>query len=256
MKNLLFPVIICVVLGGLITGCKKNSSSSLAATKPAVMLSKTTVARGEPLIASVSDLSTSAIIRWKIFPTPGTMLSPSRDQATVFFGNRGSYQLTAVVYSDSTNPVATDSSTSPVTVSDSVYTPPPPVQSDTSALAGDAIQIEPVTCTDTGGLILAVQTVNLYSCYPQLNYYFSQVGNTIELYCLSVSSMIQSCGGAMNTAKAVVLGQAPANGVYNFNVILNTATYRGTLTVTDQTYTFSWPYTSGVTLSPLQIATK
>lgn len=256
MKNLLFPVIIAVILGGLATGCKKSSSSSTTTTKAALTLSKTTVARGEPLLASVADLSSPAIIRWKIFPTPGTMLSASRDQATVFFGNKGSYQLTAVVYPDSTNPVATDSSTIPVTVSDSVYAPPPPIQSDTSALYGDAIQIVPVTCTDTGGLILAVQTVNLYSCYPQLNYYFSQLGNTIELDCLSVSSSMQSCGGAMNTAKAVVLSQAPLNGVYNFNVILNTATYHGTLTVTDQTYKFSWPYTSGVTLSPLQIATK
>ncbi len=257
MKNLLFPVFISVILGSLFTtGCKKSSTGSSSSTKPAVTLSKTTVARGEPLLASVADLSTSATIRWKIFPAPGTMLSASRDQATVFFGNKGSYQLTAVVYADSTSPIATDSSTTPVTVSDSVYTPPPPIQSDTSALFGDAIQIQPVTCTDTGGLILAVQTVNLYSCYPQLNYYFSQQGNTIELDCLSVSSMMEDCGGALNTAKAVVLSHAPLNGVYNFNVVLNTATYHGTLTVTDQTYTFSWPYTSGVTLSPLQIATK
>ncbi len=257
MKNLLFPVFITVVLGGLFTtGCKKSSTGSSSATRPAVTLSKTTVARGEPLLASVADLSTSATIRWKIFPAPGTMLSASRDQATVFFGNKGSYQLTAVVYADSTSPIATDSSTIPITVSDSVYTPPAPIQSDTSALFGDAIQIQPVTCTDTGGLIFAVQTVNLYSCYPRLNYSFDQTGNTIDLYCLSVSSSMESCGGAMNTAKAVVLGQAPANGVYNFNVILNTATYRGTLTVTDQNYTFSWPYTSAVTISPLQIATK
>ena len=244
-----------LILACVFLGCQKNSNSSVTG-KPAILLSKTTVARGEPLSASITAQSTSAIVRWKIFPTPGTLLSSAKEQATVFFGNKGGYQLTAVVYADSTNPIATDSSSIPVTVSDSVYTPPPPIQSDTSALAGDAIQLQPVTSTDTGGLILVAQTVKLYGCSPQLNYYYQQIGNTIELDLLSVSSTMMNCGGAMNTAKAYIIERALPDGVYTFNVVLNTAAYQGKLTVTDQTYTYSWPYTSAVTISPLQIATK
>jgi hypothetical protein len=254
MKNLLFPVIFALILAGLVIGCQKSSHSS-SSGKPALTLSKSSVARGEQLTAAVQGLSTTAVVRWKVFPTPGTKVLSCKDQATAFFGNQGSYQVTATVYADSASSSPYDSSSSPIIVSDSVYTPQP-VQSDTSALAGDAIQIEPITASDTGGLIMIAQTVNLYSCYPQLDYYFSQIGNTIELYCLSVSANTGSCGGTMNTAKAFIFAQPPADGVYTFNVILNTAVYSGTLTVTDQKYTFSWPYTSGVTISPLQVATK
>lgn len=256
MKNFRFLVPIIGLLAAAGTGCKKNGSNSSSA-KPGLTLSKSTVARGEQLIASIRDLPSSAVVKWRVFPTPGTKILSGKDQASAFFGNQGNYQLMATVYADSSAPQPYDSSSSPVVVSDSIYSPPPPVQSDTSALAGDAIQIEPITATDTGGLIMVAQTTNLYSCNPQLNYYFDQVGNTIEVYFLSVSSYSNACAGSgMSTAKAFIFAQAPANGVYNFNVILNTATYRGTLTVTDKTYTFSWPYTSAVTISPQQIATK
>jgi hypothetical protein len=256
MKNLLLPVIIAGVLALTVTGCQKTASKSTTPKASALTLSKTSVARGEQLTASVQGLSASAVIKWSVFPTPGTKLLSGKDQATAFFGNQGRYQLTANIYADSTAPAPYDSTSSPVTVSDSVYTPPPPVQSDTSALAGNSIQIEPITATDTGGLIMIAQTSKLYSCYPQLNYYFSQQGNTIELDFQSVSSTIAACNGVTNTAKAFIMAQPPPNGVYTFNVVLNTAVYSGTLTVTDQNYTFNWPYTSGVTISPLQIASK
>ncbi len=67
---------------------------------------------------------------------------------------------------------------------------------------------------------------------------------------------MMNCGGATSTAKAYIIAPPPANGVYTFHVILNTAVYSGTLTVTDQNYTFNWPFSSGVTISPLQIASK
>lgn len=256
MKNHLFKVLMAGLLAAAVTGCNKNASSSPTSSKPSLTLSNSTVARGQQLNLSVQDLSAFAVVKWSVFPTSGTKVLSGKDQATAFFGNQGNYQVTATLYADSTSPLPYDSSSSPVKVSDSVYTPPPPQQSDTSALAGDAIQIEPITATDTGGLMMVVQTVNLYSCYPQLNYNFEITGNTIELYCLSETSYTSSCGGIMSSAKAYIIAPPPADGVYNFNVILNTATYRGTLTITDQTYTFNWPYTSGVTISPLQIAAK
>lgn len=257
MKNLLLPVIIAGVLAVTVTGCQKTASkSSTAPNSPALTLSKTSVARGEQLTASIQGLSTSAFIKWSVFPTPGTKLLSGKDQATAFFGNQGRYQLTANIYADSTAQTPYDSSTSPIIVSDSIYAPPPPVQSDTSALAGNSIQIEPITASDTGGLILIAQTSILYSCYPRLNYYYSQQGNTIEIDFQSVSSVIAACDGVTNTAKAFIIAPPPPNGVYTLNVVLNTAVYSGTLTVTDQNYTFNWPYTSGVTISPLQIASK
>jgi hypothetical protein len=250
MKSLIVIATLTGIVATSLSGCNKNSSSS-SSGKPNLILSQSTVARGQQLNASVQNANASTIVKWSIYPTSGAKLFSGSDQATAFFGNSGQYRVVANYYSDSAN-VPYDSSSSPVFVSDSVYTPQP-VQSDTSALAGDQIQIEPITATDTGGLILLVQTVNLYSCYPQLNYYFSQQGNLIELYCLSVASSTTSCNGVTSTAKALVVAPAPANGTYTFDVILNTATYRGSLTVTDGKYVFAWPYSSAVTISPLQI---
>ncbi len=214
------------------------------------------MARGEQLVITALPSSAATVVRFNVFPASGTKLFSIKDQADAFFANPGNYSVTANYYVDSAG-APFDSSSSPVTVSDSIYTPPPPIQSDTSALAGDAIQIEPITARDTGGLIMVAQTTKLYGCNPTLNYYFEQFGNTINIYFLDVDADgVDDCGGVKSTAKAFIFKPAPANGTYNFNVILNTATYQGTLTVTDQTYTFGWSYTSAVTISPLQIATK
>jgi hypothetical protein len=253
MKSIFKILVFSGAAAAVIIACNKQGSSSSA--KPGLTLSKSTVARGEQLVASAQPASATAIVRFKVFPTTGTSLFSGKDQATAIFASSGTYTVTANYYTDSVG-APYDSSSSPVTVSDSIFNPAPPIQSDTSALAGDAIQIQPITASDTGGLILVAQTTKLYDCYPQLNYYFSKIGNTIEIYFLDVASQPGVCGGVSNTAKAYIFGEAPANGVYNFNVILNTATYRGTLTVTDQNFTFDWPYTSGVTISPLVIKSK
>jgi hypothetical protein len=253
MRSIFKIVVFSGVAAAAIIACNKQGSSS--STKSGLTLSKSTVARGEQLVVSTQPSSATAIVRFKVFPTTGTSVFSGKDQATAIFASAGNYKVTANYYSDSTG-APYDSSSSPVTVSDSIYNPAPPIQSDTSALAGDAIQIQPITASDTGGLILVAQTSKSYDCYPQLNYYFSKIGNTIEITFLDVAAQPGACGGVSNTAKAYIFGEAPANGVYNFNVILNTATYHGTLTVTDQTYTFDWPFSSAVTISPKVINTK
>jgi hypothetical protein len=255
MKNLIRIVVLSGLVVTYLLACNKQGSGS-SAGKPALTLSKSTVARGEQLVITAQPSSAATIVRFSVFPAAATKLFSSRDQANAFFGNSGSYTVTANYYTDSAG-APFDSSSSPVTVSDSIYSPPTPIQSDTSALAGDAIQIEPITATDTGGLIMVAQTTKLYGCNPTLNYYFEQFANTINIYFLDVDADgVDDCGGVKSTAKGFIFAKAPANGTYNFNVILNTATYQGTLTVTDQNYTFGWSYTSAVTISPLQIATK
>ena len=101
----------------------KELSSSSQASKPTLTISKSTVARGEQLTMAVNNLPASAAIKWALVPSPGTKLLTGKDQATAFFGNSGSYKLTANFYADSSATVPYDSSSTPVTVSDSVYTP-------------------------------------------------------------------------------------------------------------------------------------
>ncbi len=70
MKNFRFLVAIIGLLAAAGTGCKKNGSSS-ASGKLALTLSKSTVARGEQLTATVQDMPLSAVVKWRVYPTPG-----------------------------------------------------------------------------------------------------------------------------------------------------------------------------------------
>jgi hypothetical protein len=258
MKGPFKIVFLSLAAAASLIGCNKQSGKS-SASKPALAISKSTVERGEQLTVSVKDLPVSAAIKWSIFPSPGTRVLPGRNEATAFFGNPGTYTLTANFYADSSAPTPYDSSALPIHVSDSIYTPPAPVTADTSSLVGDQIAIEPIFATDSAGVYMLVQTRNVYDCWPGLLYSFTVYGNTMTLNCMEVTSTIPlvDCGGVRNTAQAflstAIGGVRTPNGVYTFNVILNNIVYAGTLTITDQNYTFGWSYSSGVTISPLQI---
>jgi hypothetical protein len=260
MKNLFRIVAFSGIFLFFAQGCKKGSSESAASQpaipvsgKPGISLSNATVARGQQVNVTVLGVQASTVVKWSIYPNSGATIMPGQGVATAFFGNAGNYKVTAYYCADS-SAAPFDSASSPVTVSNTVYVPQPPVQSDTSALWGDRIYIQPLIASG-GGLYLAVQTGNLYPCQPQLQYYYSQIDNTIQLFCLREVPGTD-CSGPATTAKAFVFTQPLTDGVYNFQVILNTATYPGTLTVTNGNYTFTWNNAPYVTISPLQVATQ
>lgn len=256
MKYLLRFIALSGILVVSTESCKKGSSENISsqpaisAKGPVITLSNSTIARGQQLNVTVHGAPASTVVKWAIYPTTGATIMPGQGVATAFFGNPGTYHVTAYYCADSAA-APFDSSSSPVTVSSSVYVPLPPVQSDTSALAGNNIYIQPLTATG-GGLYLAVQTSNAYPCQPELQYYYSQIGNTIQLFCLREVAT-GNCSGPASTAKAFVFTQPLTDGVYSFQVILNTAIYQGTLTVTNENYTFTWNNAPYVTISPLQI---
>jgi hypothetical protein len=260
MKNLFQIVAFSGIFLLCAQGCKKGGSEAIPSSpaipvggKPGITLSNSTVARGQQLNISVQGASTTTVVKWSIYPNTGATIMPGQGVATAFFGNPGNYHVTAYYCTDSAA-APFDSSSSPVTVNNSVYVPAPPVQSDTSALAGNNIFVQPIAAAG-GGLYFALQTSNVYPCQPELQYYYSQIGNTIQIYCLKEVPGAD-CSGPATTAKAFVFTQPLATGVYNFQVILNTAIYQGTLTVTAENYTFTWNNAPFVTVSPLQIATQ
>src|SRR5664279_1045928 len=185
MKNVKTTCIICLIFFAAVPACVKNSSStrySGSKTNSGVTLSKTTVKKGEPLLASTDKPDANTIVRWKIYPSTNTVILPSDNQAAIFVTNPGLHQVTASYYSLSDSTIAYDSSNSTITVIDSPYTPPPVGDGyDTASIAGDQITLIPTASLDSGLVILA-NTTRLYNCFPYLTAYGWTQGSICLLY--------------------------------------------------------------------------
>jgi hypothetical protein len=176
------------------------------------------------------------------------------------FSNPGTYTVTASYFSDSTASVPYDSSYSPVTVTDSVYN-----SSDSTANcgtaqsisvnSGDLITLTPLPYTSDTGLVLIAHTQNLYgNQYPYLNYTFTDhMSGGYQVNFIGVTTY--PCGYTTDgaTPASSILSFNSASGTHDIIITVNGTTYTGTLVVTDTSYTFTWNYTSGVIISPLQI---
>jgi hypothetical protein len=240
------------------TSCRKNSDTDHNTSGNSVLtLSKTTVNRGEQLLVSTNLSDVNSKIKWTVFPSGYSNVSPANKEAAAIFAFAGTYRITASYYSLSDTSAAYDSSSSTVLVTDSFYTPTSNgMNVDTASLAGDQIILVPVKASDSVFVMLA-QTTNLYNCTPYLTAY--GVGGDIsssllfDFRSVEVVEGTGGCNGAKNPAVAYIFFNPAANGNYNFSVYFNQITYQGILTVTDTSYTFTWNYTSGILISPLQI---
>src|SRR5580704_16291539 len=121
MKCLIRTFFFFGLIAAMAVACQKNSSTANA-NKSQVTLSKQTVKIGEPLIASTNAASPGLFTKWSVSPQSNTWVSsPSGNQSVILFSKSGGYTVTASYFTDSSAPAPYDSSSSPVTVSDSVY---------------------------------------------------------------------------------------------------------------------------------------
>jgi hypothetical protein len=236
--------------------CRKNSNQNIQGN-PGLTLSKTSVKRGEQLLVSTNSPDTYSKIKWSVSPSGSSNILSANNQAAAIFIFAGTYHITASYFSSSDTSVAYDSSSLPVLVTDSFYTPTSDgTNVDTASLAGDQIILSPVKASDSV-FVMLVQTANLYNCTPYLTAYgaggaFSS-SLLFDFRSVEVVEGKGECNGAKNPAIAYIFFSPAANGTYQFSAEFNQQTYQGTLTVTDTDYTFTWNYTSGIIISPLQI---
>ena len=249
---------ICLSFFIVITACVKNSGTiHYTGTNPNtdLTLSKSNLKRGEQLIASTNQSNSNAIIKWTTYPSINTVVLPANNQAAAIFALAGTYHITASYFNASDTSTAYDSSSASVTVNDSVITTAPvPDGLDSVSLSGDQLVFSPVSASDSI-FIMSVQTINLYNCMPFLAAYSFDGLNGTSLLLYKDGEVVEGsgCNGAKNHAVSYLFYSPLKKGVYNISAILNSITYQGTLTVTDADYTFYWPYTSGITISPLQV---
>ncbi len=74
---------------------------------------------------------------------------------------------------------------------------------------------------------LLVQTTQLYSCDVELQYYFAQYGNALELQCIAVSQRSSGASRGIEYGPGVY-NQVACQRSLRFDVLLNAVTYSGT----------------------------
>jgi hypothetical protein len=256
------------LLIALLMGCAKNNHSN---TNPSagshngtqtgtLTLSSTTIQKGQPLMASLSGGTTTSV-KWSVSAlSEFAHIAPAGNKAMILFAKGGTYRVTAAALG--ADSAVTDTSWAVVTVTDTVYQPVPSPYPDTTSFAGDQIAFTPQV-DPSNNLFLFAQTGHSYGCSSSM-IFRTQIGangqGSVALSFLEVvSNGTGSCNGVENPASAYIfLGNTSqwVNGVYPFSVVLNGTTYTGTLTVSSTDYTFTWNYSSGILISPLEVKKK
>lgn len=267
MKKILIPILVFASIVGYLS-CQKEHSSD-----PSVAAEKTEgIKKGEPIVFSVDG----ANAQWAVSPG-NAKITTNGNTATILFSKAGSYQVTANTgYSVSRITVnVSDSSwcndirqmcdsTGTDTCRYGNCPPRDTIPSDTIprrdsiySLHNDQIFITPVKINSgaISGLLIKSATQLSYPCSNNFlianfitdtsgaNYTFKYAGVHVPY----------ACGGPSGPAKSMRALFPEHNGTYGFKVVLNGITYTGSLTKTGSQYSFNWPYTSGVIISPQTI---
>ncbi len=132
---------------------------------------------------------------------------------------------------------------------------------DTIALAGQDLTIEPVY--NSGTLQFIVQTANTFNCTSYITaaafWQYTSNPETLNFYFDSARVAVSKadCGGAKNPATISYNALPISNGYSSDHQNILTQNpqryFEGTVTITDSNYTFTWPYTSGILISPLVV---
>jgi hypothetical protein len=260
MKNFKPAALICLVLFGIMLSCVKNTAriEYAASISNRNLVPLNPVKKGEPFVIFPLLPDSNATVRWTIRPSDSTQLSTNGNQVTISIFLAGSYVITANFYAPSNTVSPYDSSIYTIIVNDSVYTPQVRSEYDTVLLNGKEITLVPISISGT--LEVIAKTAIKYNCTS----YITAIGffqgtntpqTTIVFFFDSARIAISNadCGGVKNSATISIRLDSLANGFHPIYVELNRILYQGSVDVTDSNYTFTWPYSSGAIISPLQI---
>jgi hypothetical protein len=241
-------LVLALLLSAAFIACKKNPvviNESLNATKTDL------IKKGEPVLFTFSKAAGD--VKWNVSPSANTQINASGNNASIMFGVKGNYLITAV----SGN--VTESAS--VSVSDSIYTVPVGGGNGGSRptivpfLDGETLKIN-VSKVDSGsfsGLILSVLTTNSYPCLSNsLLSTFTFGTNSYEINFTAVSVPGNCTTGTTKAAGFIDIYPISA-GTSTLTINFNNKTYSGTIVKTGSNYVINWAYTSGVTISPTSL---
>ncbi len=122
-------------------------------------------------------------------------------------------------------------------------------------LTGDQIfiTVSKMDSMSLGGLEFRSVTANKYDCLNHTLLFDNNFSGQ-DLQIVFNAVMVPPpdfCEGGEDYAYAGTSWYPVSEGSHGFQVVLDGQTYSGSFVKTGSTYTFNWPYTSGVTLTPL-----
>ncbi len=291
MKKLIALLVVAIAITTF--SCKKNSDVQSSGSSLQLAATKIThIGKKEPVTFSVTN-STNAAVVWKALPPKGVTYSVVGNKAYMRFTIPGSYKVYASVGANMDSTIVTIDSTiftgdttlpgtnMPMDTSwhaptDSTTIPVDTSHHDTTVVSNrdttisllrDQLAITPFVYadsipTDSITLILNTITTNSYpSSSPQLidvpYFNFNNTTNKVDIQ-IDYKNVLLPGGVANYSSKATKTDRLSFSGVgsdgtYNLIITLNGSTYSGSVIKSGNTFTFTWPYTTGVTISPLTV---
>lgn len=247
MKKLAFASLLWLAAALTIGSCKKdNSTTSTSTGTGSLQASKTTaIKQNEPVAFRFNNPPAGATVSWSVSPASTAQITSKADSAIILFTASGSYTVSAKAGSQTMTTV--------VSVNDSVYTA---VTYSTVALTSDNIALTPAVYDTLGqyGLMISAQTAKSYTGnanFLNVNATYSAMQDSLSFTGVSTPSTTQT-GQSPATAKLAT--PRKQDGTYTFKVMLNGTLYFGSYVKSGGKFTFTWPYSSGVTISPLTVS--
>lgn len=204
---------------------------------------------GEPVNFTLAQAPSNTSVQWSVVPEENVQINTAGNNASILFSLAGDYRVNASY--------GTMQSSIDVVVQDSVYNPSGSDDPIYEPLTGDQVFIT-VTRVDSmgiSGLDFRYITEKKYDCLNHTLLF----GNDLTDQGLKVvfnSVLIPSenfCVAGEDYATGGTSWYPIEEGSHVFEVFLDGVTYNGSFVKSGSTYTFTWPYTSGVTLTPLVI---
>ena len=242
---MLIVAIATLMLG--FTSCNKDKNEP---TLSGVNASKTSkIKKGEPVDFKFSQAPEGSTVQWTVAPFNDVQINASGNSASILFSNAGRYTVSATF--------GNVRGSADVSVLDSIYNPGGGGTPTYEPLTGDQIFIT-VSKTDSmgfSGLIFSYITENKYQCLNH-DLLFDNNFSEQNLQVVFKSVMIPSadfCSSGEDYAYGGTVWFPIADGNHGFEVLLDGKTYIGSFVKSGTTFTFTWPYSSGVTITPLII---
>ena len=241
--KIVFAAFAALLLG--FTSCNKDENEM---TQSALDASKTEqIKMGEPVNFTFSQVQDQSPVTWSVWPESNIQINPSGNKASILFGNSGSFTVNAC-YGELQGSVD-------VIVQDSVFNPGGGDPYINEPLTGDQIFITVTRYDSMGvsGLDFSYITEKKYNCLNHTLMY-DNIFSGKDLKVVFNSVFIPSeefCLEGSDHASGGTVWYPVEEGSHGFEVVLDGVTYTGSFIKNGSTYTFTWPYNSGVVLTPL-----
>jgi len=246
MKTRMLIVAIATLMVGF-TSCNKDKNEPILSGVNASKTSK--IKKGEPVDFKFLQAPEGSTVQWTVAPFNDVQINASGNTASILFSNAGSYTVSATFgkIKGSTN----------VSVLDSIYNPGGGGTPTYEPLTGDQvfIMVSRMDSMGISGLDFRYITEKKYQCLNHTLLFDNNFsGQNLQVVFKSV--MIPSnefCTTGEDNASGGTAWYPIEDGTHGFEVVLDGKTYSGSFVKSGYTYTLTWPYSSGVTITPLVI---